>query len=84
MPVYSIYLFFFNFNHPLEFSVKSYQNFQNTYIFFLGKKKRKEKFKDLSVGKDLTEFAKIHMPESLRKKKNTGILKILIEFNRKF
>jgi len=37
--LFSFFLFFFNFNPPLEFSIKSYQNFQNT-IRFLGKKKK--------------------------------------------
>jgi hypothetical protein len=48
-------------------------------IPFRGKKKEKN-CKDLGVGYDLTEFAKIHMPESLNiyiyleKKDNFGIL----------
>jgi hypothetical protein len=29
------FLIFFNFNSLLEFSVKSYQNFQNTIVFIL-------------------------------------------------
>jgi hypothetical protein len=37
---YLSFKFFFNFNYLLEFSVKFYQNFQNT-LFFMGKKKNK-------------------------------------------
>jgi hypothetical protein len=41
--VYLFFNFFFNFNHPLKFSVKSCQNFQNTQFFFIKKKKEKRK-----------------------------------------
>jgi len=49
----------------------------------------KKNCKDLGVDKDLTKFAKILIPESLKKftifffKKKNGILKILIGFNEK-
>jgi hypothetical protein len=63
-----ILIFFFNFNHRLEFSVISYQNFQNTFLFFfllfLGRKRKN--CDDLSIGKNLTEFVKISMLESLK------------------
>jgi hypothetical protein len=37
-------------------------------IFFKGKKNEEKKCKNLDVGQDLTEFIKILMPESLKKK----------------
>jgi len=67
------------------------QNFKNTSNFFRKKKKEKKNYKDLCVGQNLMEFAKLFMLESLKKKKiiiflkakHRSILEIVIEFNEK-
>jgi hypothetical protein len=50
----------------LEFFIKSYPS---SPPFFRKKKKekKKKKFKDLGIGQNLTEFAKILMPKCLKK-----------------
>jgi hypothetical protein len=52
-------------------------------FIFLGKKKEKKNYKDLSVSQHLSKFAKIPKPEfyfifKKKKKKQRGILGILI------
>jgi hypothetical protein len=61
-----IFQFFFNFNTPLEFAVKSCQNSQKKNTSFFREKNEKKNDKDLGFGQNLTKFAKIPMPESLK------------------